>query len=213
MAVRIGLDVGSATVKMAAILGPEATHDLVEPLAGSSTFRFISDLPERWRAAGLSSIIVSECRRSLGNPFQAALDLLREFQTLLPDSWHAVTRITGSGGHHVAEALNLASEKEFKAIARGVSELYPQIRTVFEMGGENSKYLLLDASRSRNSDKSTDLSGCSAGILDYATSSQCAGTEPRLLVPFIRPRPPEGNDAPPRGQRPKGAWGRSPASP
>ena len=159
---------------MAAILGPETTHDLVEPLAGSSTFRFISDLPKRWRASGLSSIIVSERRRSLGNPFQAALDLLREFQTLLPDSWHVVTRITGSGGHHVAEALNLASENEFKAIARGVSELYPQIRTVFEMGGENSKYLLLDASRSRDSDKSTDLSGCSAGILDYATSSQCA---------------------------------------
>ena len=60
---------------------------------------------------------------------------------------HVVLRVTGSGGHRVAEALNLPSENEFKAIARGVSALYPQIRTVFEMGGENSKYILLDGSR------------------------------------------------------------------
>jgi predicted CoA-substrate-specific enzyme activase len=174
MPARIGLDVGSASVKLAAILGLMEAQALVKPLTGSSVFRFVSESPGKWRASGLSPIIVSECRRSLGNPFQAALDLLHEFQRLLPDSWQVVIRVTGSGGHRVAEALNLPFENEFKAIARGVSALYPQIHTVFEMGGENAKYILLDGSRSSDGDVSAVLSGCSAGILDYSTSSQCA---------------------------------------
>lgn len=174
MPARIGLDVGSASVKLAAILGPGEAEALSKSLTGSSAFRFVAESPEKWRASSLSPIIVSECRRSLGNPYQAALDLLHEFQMLLPDSWQVVLRVTGSGGHRVAEALNTPFENEFKAIARGVSALYPQIRTVFEMGGENSKYLLLDGSRSSNGEGSADLSGCSAGILDYSTSSQCA---------------------------------------
>jgi activator of 2-hydroxyglutaryl-CoA dehydratase len=143
MPARIGLDVGSTSVKLAAILGPGETEALVKPLTGSSAFHLVSESPEKWRASGLGPIIVSECRRSLGNPFQAALDVLREFQVLLPESWGMVIRVTGSGGHRVAEALSLPFENEFKAIARGVSALYPQIRNVFEMGGENSKYILL----------------------------------------------------------------------
>jgi predicted CoA-substrate-specific enzyme activase len=174
MPARIGLDVGSASVKLAAILGPREAKALVTPLTGSSVFRLVSESAEKWHDGSLSPIIVSECRRSLGNPFQAALDLLREFQVLLPESRGMVIRVTGSGGHRVAETLSLPFENEFKAIARGVSALYPQIRTVFEMGGENSKYILLEGSRSSLGDVSADDSGCSAGILDYSTSSQCA---------------------------------------
>lgn len=131
---RTGLDIGSASVKLAAILAPREAQALVKPVTGSLAFRFV--LPEECRRDNLGSIIVSECRRSLGNPFQTAVDLLREFEMLLPDSWRTVICVTGSGGHRVAGALGLPLENEFKAIARGVSALYPQIRTVFEMGGE-----------------------------------------------------------------------------
>lgn len=171
MLARIGLDVGSASVKLGAILGPDQIQEILEPLA-ASTFRLVSG--EECRTDGLSSIIVSECRRNLGNPFQAALDLLREFQILLPDSIGTVIRVTGSGGRHVADALNVTFENEFKAIARGVSAFYPQIRTVFEMGGENAKYILLGDSQSHEGGKSANSSSGSAGIVDYSTSSQCA---------------------------------------
>jgi predicted CoA-substrate-specific enzyme activase len=172
MAVRIGLDVGSTSIKLAAILRPLEAQILTQPLAGSSAFRFVS--PEEWRTDAMNSIIVSECRRSLGNPFQTSLDLLHEFQLLLPDSWRSVIRVTGSGGHRVAQALKLPFENEFKSIARGVSALYPQIHTVFEMGGENSKYLLLDRSRNSDGNGGAGLFSSAAGILDYSTSSQCA---------------------------------------
>ncbi len=169
MATRIGLDVGSASVKLAAILDLKETEDLVKSLSGSSAFHLVPAPPNRSGKDVPCSIAVSEYRRSLGNPFRAALDLLREFQSLLPDSSQTVLRVTGSGGHHVAEELNVPSESEFKAIARGISAMCPQVRTVFEMGGENSKYLLLD----RSGDRERPSNG-SAGILDYSTSSQCA---------------------------------------
>lgn len=174
MPVRIGLDVGSTSVKLAAILGPREAEDLVKSLSGLLPFRLVSRSPEKSGAGSLDSIIVSEYRRSMGNPFQAALDLLHEFQALLPDSCQAVVRVTGSGGHRVAEALNMPSENEFKAIARGVSAMCPQVQTVFEMGGENSKYLLLDLSGDADDGDSAVLSNRSAGIPDYSTSSQCA---------------------------------------
>jgi predicted CoA-substrate-specific enzyme activase len=171
MPARVGLDVGSVSVKLAAILGPEETQALGEPFAETSAFRFVQELPDKLRASGMGSIVVSKCRRSLGNPFQSALDLLHEFQMLLPDSWEFALSVTGSGGHHVAEALKVPSENEFKAIARGVSAVYPQFRTVLEMGGENSKYILLDGYRNRDG---ADLANNPAGILDYSMSSQCA---------------------------------------
>jgi predicted CoA-substrate-specific enzyme activase len=171
MLARIGLDVGSASVKLAAVLGPEEIEGIHGPLAGSATFRLVS--PEECRRDRRSSIVVSKCSRSLGNAFQAAVDLLHEFQTLLPDSWRKLIRVTGSGSRRVSEALNVQTENEFKAIARGTSALYPKVRTVFEMGGENAKYILLEDFQNRDSEKPVT-PGYSAGILDYSTSSQCA---------------------------------------
>jgi len=169
MLARIGLDVGSTSVKLAAILRTEEIEELPARLSGSSIFRVV---PQRKRLAvvGEATVVASEYRRAQGNPFQVALDLLQEFQVLLPDSCQSTICVTGSGAPRVAEALHVPSENEFKAIARGVTILHPEISTVFEMGGESSKYLLLDHSR----DNGRDAIGSSAGILDYSMSSQCA---------------------------------------
>jgi predicted CoA-substrate-specific enzyme activase len=170
MPVQVGLDIGSTSVKLAAVLDGEQTLGLTTRLNGSSAFRVVSH-----RSRGASpddgAIVVSDYRRAMGNPLQAAFDLLREFQALLPDSSKAALRVTGSGGHRIAEALDVPSENEFKAIARGVSELCPETSTVFEMGGENSKYLLLGNTRNRGE---TGSSRSSLAILDYSMSSQCA---------------------------------------
>jgi predicted CoA-substrate-specific enzyme activase len=169
MLARIGLDIGSTSVKLAAILRIEEIEELPARLSGSSTFRVVPQR-ERFAVIGEATVVASEYRRAQGNPFQVALDLLQEFQVLLPDSCQSTIRVTGSGAHRVAEALRVPSENEFRAIARGVAILHPEISTVFEMGGESSKYLLLDHS----GDNGRDAIGSSAGILDYSMSSQCA---------------------------------------
>lgn len=166
MAVRIGLDVGSTSVKLVAILDPTADKSLGESFHHNQTFRLVKNQPNQEGSQGLGSLVVSEYRRAMGNPFRAATELLREFQSLLSAGCETAVCVTGSGAHRVSEALGLANENEFKAIAKGVSALCPGIRTVFEMGGENSRYLLLDQTNQEPES--------SAGILDYSMSSQCA---------------------------------------
>ena len=73
-------------------------------------------------------------------------------------------RVTGSGGRLIVEALEAAFENEFKAIARGIAALHPETQTVFEMGGETSKFIRLEALRDE---------GC-AGIADYQSNGDCA---------------------------------------
>jgi predicted CoA-substrate-specific enzyme activase len=172
MFTRIGLDVGSTSVKLAAVVPSQHTVELVAQLSGSATFHLVTGLLSSGPTS--DSIVVSDYRRSLGNPFQAALDLLREFQALLPETCQAIIRVTGSGGRRVAEALEAPLENEFKAIARGVSAICPQARTVFEMGGENSKYLLLDPAAIHDGSRNDGLAEAAAGIVDYSMSSQCA---------------------------------------
>jgi predicted CoA-substrate-specific enzyme activase len=137
-----------------------------------TAFRSVAQFPEQSRREEPAILIVSEYRRSLGDPFHTALGLLSKFKSLLPVTCQIALRVTGSGGHRVAAAFNAPFENEFKAIARGVSAMFPQARTIFEMGGENSKYLSLDSSESGNTSESAEFSG--AGILDYSMSSQCA---------------------------------------
>jgi predicted CoA-substrate-specific enzyme activase len=67
-------------------------------------------------------------------------------------------RVTGSGSRTIAKVLGLFFENEFKAIARTMGALYPEVRTIFELGGESAKYIRL----------------ANGGIQDYDRSGECA---------------------------------------
>ena len=60
--------------------------------------------------------------------------------------------------------LDIPYENEFKAIARAVGALHPDVTTVFEMGGETSKFIHLE----------TDEASGRVGIADYGTNGDCA---------------------------------------
>lgn len=163
---RLGLDVGSSSVKLAAAFELAEADGLSEGLASSRSFRLVLQLP----GTKAPAIVVSDYRRSLGNPLQTALDLLEEFRGHFRDFEAGQVCVTGSGGRRVAEVLGASYENEFKAIARGVTAVCPQARTVFEMGGESSKYILLD-----DADLDSAEDGPSpGGILDYSVSAECA---------------------------------------
>ena len=59
---------------------------------------------------------------------------------------------------HDCQGAGLFFENEFKAIARMIGSWYPEVRTVFELGGESSKYIRLE----------------NGGIQDYDRSGECA---------------------------------------
>ena len=162
MSVSLGLDVGAVSVKLVALGSPE-DYPVLAHLAQASSSFFLPKLP---KSNGLFDrpVVFSTYRRLQGNPLQAASDLLRQFRNFVPDETIASIRFTGSGGRTVARALDAGFENEFRALARSMRALYPQVRTVFEMGGETSKYILL-----RATDGADHL-----GILDYQSSTECA---------------------------------------
>jgi predicted CoA-substrate-specific enzyme activase len=162
MSINIGLDIGAVSLKMAAI-GAETDRPLFEQLVQKRDDFFAAGFPAGSALAG-RPLVLSRYRRIQGSPIQSTFDLLKEFYEHVPEHSVEGIRVTGSGSQLIARVLGIYFENEFRAIAKGVRVFYPDVRTVFEMGGESSKYMRLEPSA-----KSKYL-----GIVDYSTSGDCA---------------------------------------
>ena len=150
MGINIGLDIGAISLKLAALGKPADRATLEAVCAARPEFRLIS-LDDR-------PLLLSDYRRISGSPIQSTYDLLRELYEIVPEDRVEGIRVTGSGSRTIAKVLGLFFENEFKAIARMIATWYPQVRTVFELGGESSKYIRLE----------------NGGIQDYDRSGECA---------------------------------------
>jgi predicted CoA-substrate-specific enzyme activase len=156
MGVNIGLDIGAISLKLAA-LGQAADRAKLESLCATRpAFRLLE-----WNKRPL---VVSEYRRIAGSPIQSTYDLLQELYEVVDETDVEGIRVTGSGSRTIGKILGIYFENEFKAIARMLSAFHPEVRTVFEIGGESSKYIRLER------DAETGLSG----IVDYDRSGECA---------------------------------------
>ena len=154
MGINIGIDVGSVSLKIALICDP----DYVEQIWGCVEGGILKD---RGEVRG-KRLFLSPYMRIMGNPIQSTLDYLKKLEVFIPGM--GSVRTTGVGGKLLAEVLGASFENEFKAIAKGIEVLYPKVRTVFEMGGMSSKYLLLEE----------DPETGRIGIVDYSTNGDCA---------------------------------------
>jgi len=162
MGINLGLDIGAVSVKLAAI-GEESDRPLLESLPEKSEGFFPARFPAGSALAG-RPLVFSRYRRLQGSPIQSTFDLLREFYEHVPEPRVEGIRVTGSGSQLIAKILGIYFENEFRAIAKAMRQFYPEVRTVFEMGGEASKYLRLEpTARSKY-----------LGIVDYSSSGDCA---------------------------------------
>jgi len=162
MSINIGLDIGAVSLKLAAIGGDEDRASF-EALTAKSEAFFAGHFPEISGLAG-RPLVLSRYRRIQGSPIQSTFDLLRELYEQVPERAVEGIRVTGSGSQLIAKILGIYFENELRALAKGVRLFYPEVRTVFEMGGETSKYVRLEPSgRSKY-----------LGIVDYSSSGDCA---------------------------------------
>jgi len=162
MSINIGLDIGAVSLKLAAIGGPD-DGPRFRTLAEKSSAFYAASFPDSSPFAD-RALVVSRYRRLQGSPIQSTFDLLKELYDYLPEEDVEGIRVTGSGSQLIAKVMGIYFENEFRAIAKGLRTFYPQVRTVFEMGGEASKYLRLDP----------NVTGKHLGIVDYQTSGECA---------------------------------------
>ncbi len=156
MGTYLGIDVGAVGLKAAVVVDREQADTLVRRNGEAGGLRLLSP-PGK-------AVLVAEYRRTRGRPLEATRQLLGELQEQLGTDKVAATVITGSGGKLVAKALNVPLCNEFQAIARAIDLLHPEVRTVFEIGGETSKYLRL----------APDPGSGRLSILDYSTNGDCA---------------------------------------
>ncbi|MBT3198469.1 MAG: hypothetical protein HN350_01005, partial [Phycisphaerales bacterium] len=124
--------------------------------------------PNGWEPCQLANnpqdvMHLSPYRRTRGHPLQAACRLLEEILTVVKQDDITAICLTGSGSSLAVEKFNTHSLNEFQAIAAGLHAIGAQVSTVFEMGGETSKYLRL----TREDDGTLS-------IIDYATNGDCA---------------------------------------
>jgi len=162
MSINIGLDIGAVSLKLAAI-GSPSDEALFRSLGEKSPTFYLASFPAGSPFAG-RPLILARYRRIQGSPIQSTFDLLQELYEYLPEENVEGIRVTGSGSQLLAKILGIYFENEFRAIAKGVRIFNSEVRTIFEIGGESSKYLRLDPGAI----------GKHLGIVDYQTSGECA---------------------------------------
>ncbi|MCL5773103.1 MAG: acyl-CoA dehydratase activase [Firmicutes bacterium] len=108
-------------------------------------------------------ILYSRYVRHKGETLRTALDELKKFFSIHPAAEIHNICITGSGGKILAGVMEVPFVNEIVAQSKAVELLYPSVKTIIEIGGEDSKLLLLEK----------DASGKIA-ISDFAMNTICA---------------------------------------
>ncbi|MBN2000967.1 hypothetical protein JW935_25705 [candidate division KSB1 bacterium] len=147
--IKIGLDIGSVSVKLAAVL------------SGQPNPAFL--LNEQLKFSTLSSqIFATKICQVFGNPQKAAINCVMEFVRSFPEHQEFEIQVTGSHGSSFADSFKYPFVNEYKAISHGTILLVPGVRTILEIGGDASRYI-------RVNDQSDRLT-----IIDYERNGDCA---------------------------------------
>ncbi|MCE5250665.1 acyl-CoA dehydratase activase [bacterium] len=158
MKVGIGIDIGSVSIKAAVIVNKEDKAVLRKMASHKEFFSFDT---EQDNAA--FAVVLSRYQRIKGQPLVAAQTILDSIMEFL-DGGELHLTVTGSGGKLAGTYYNVPVINEFAAIVEAVNHFHPDVRTIFEMGGETSRYILLGK----------DTSNGTLNIIDYGNNGDCA---------------------------------------
>ena len=123
-------------------------------------------------SVSLNSIVLSEdgeileerYTRTKGLPMETAVSVLEDILTRYPADGFKVLGLTGSGGQRLAELLGGEFVNEIISQTKAMEKLHPDVRSIIEIGGEDSKLILVDFDK-----------GLGATIIkDFAMNTICA---------------------------------------
>ncbi len=87
--------------------------------------------------------------RMKGQPFQTVQRILEEILQRIPADQFETVSFTGIGGKPLSQLLGGDFVNEIIAQAKAAQHLYPQVRTIIDIGGEDSKLILLEEENGR----------------------------------------------------------------
>ncbi len=159
----IGIDVGTVSLKIA-LLCEGSCYDILSASDQADEIYYQPALLYHINSSFTDSLLVTNCHPLRGDPLNSCHRLLTRILATVPENEIAGMRVCGSGGDLIAACLGINHENEFRAIATASGMLYSDFPTVFEMGGQSSKYLAL----------ARDVENNTTGIIDYEKSGDCA---------------------------------------
>ena len=124
---------------------------------GSISVNLVAVTPE-------GEVLEEQYLRHHGQPMRVAAEALRAALTTYGPERLAGLAATGSGGRAVAALLGGTYVNEVVAQAAATQALHPQVNTIIEIGGEDSKLVLLRDPEGRRTE----------GVADFAMNAMCA---------------------------------------
>ncbi|MBW1679352.1 MAG: CoA activase, partial [Deltaproteobacteria bacterium] len=110
------------------------------------------------------AIIEEHYHRLHGQPIATVRKILDDIFSRIPPTDFADISFVGTGGKLLARLLNANFVNEIVAQGKAIEWLHPNVRTVVEMGGEDSKLILLDYDPSQKKAK----------LMDFSMNTMCA---------------------------------------
>jgi len=108
-------------------------------------------------------VVYETYTRTKGHPIQVTLAETRKvLERFAPDQINLVA-MTGSAAERIAQCLGARFVNEIVAQARAVAHFHPEVKTVIEVGGQDSKLIILRKSASGKIE-----------IEDFAMNTECA---------------------------------------
>ncbi|MDY7032995.1 MAG: acyl-CoA dehydratase activase [Thermodesulfobacteriota bacterium] len=102
--------------------------------------------------------------RTMGQPLKTVRRVLEDIFSHISKDRIRAASLTGTAGKLVSDLIGGNFVNEIIAQTKSVELLYPQIKTVIEIGGEDSKLILLDRDQKKGKTK----------IVDFAMNTMCA---------------------------------------
>jgi len=109
-------------------------------------------------------VVEEHYSRTKGQPLRTVKTVLEDIVERIPVERFRAISLTGTGGKLLAELLGGKFVNEIIAQAKAVSVLYPEVRTIIDVGGEDSKLILMDYEEGNGHFK----------ISDFAMNTLCA---------------------------------------
>ncbi len=111
-----------------------------------------------------NNIIESKYTRTHGQPVETILTVLENILTKYPPDQITTAAATGTGGSLISNLLDIPFVNEIISQAAGVTRFHPDVQTILEIGGEDSKLIVLE--------KESD--GITNKVADFAINGVCA---------------------------------------
>ena len=113
---------------------------------------------------GVKNVLENHYVRSHGQPVETILLVVKDILSRTSMDDISSIAVTGTGGKLLSEILGISFINEVVAQSIATGHFHPEVRTIIEIGGEDSKFMFVDSDADKKNTK----------VIDFAMNTMCA---------------------------------------